>query len=107
MEVFSLKDILDETIQRILAVVKPKKVILLGSAVRREMGTNSDIDLLVVVPSGMHRRKTAQKIYRNLIGVGFAVDIVVVTKEDIERFKDRNGMVIQPALEEGRVLYAA
>ncbi len=43
----------------------------------------------------------------NMIGVGgYAADIVV-TEDDIERYKDRNGMVIQPALEEGRVLYAA
>jgi predicted nucleotidyltransferase len=107
MTVFSLEDILDETIKRILAVVKPKKVILFGSAVSGKMGANSDIDLLVVVPTGLHRRKTAQKIYRNMIGVGFAADIIVVTEDDVEQFKDHIGMVIRPALEEGRVLYAA
>ena len=102
-----LENILNEIIKRILDVVQPKNIILFGSAVRGEMGANSDIDLLVVVPSGLHRRKTAQKIYRNLIGVGFAVDIVVVLEDDIERFKDRNGMVIQLALKEGKVVYAA
>lgn len=105
MGTFSLEDILDKIIQRILAVVKPRKVILFGSAVKGEMGANSDIDLLVVVPSGMHRRKTAQKIYRNMIGVGFAADIIVVTEDDVEQFKDHIGMVIRPALEEGKVLY--
>ncbi len=107
MNAFNLENTLNEIIKRIFDVVQPKKIILFGSAVRGEMGANSDIDLLVVVPSGLHRRKTAQKIYRNLIGVGFAVDIVVVLEDDIERFKDRNGMVIQPALKEGKVLYAA
>ncbi len=107
MNGFKLENILNEIIKRILDVVHPKNIILFGSAVRGEMGADSDIDLLVVVPSGLHRRKTAQKIYRNLIGVGFAVDIVVVLEDDIERFKDRNGMVIQPALKEGKVLYAA
>ena len=102
-----LENILHEIIKRILDVVQPKNIILFGSAVRGEMGANSDIDLLVVVPSGLHRRKTAQKIYRNLIGLGFAVDIIVVTEDDIEQFKDHNGMVIQPALEEGKVLYVA
>ena len=102
-----LENILNEIIKRILDVVQPKNIILFGSAVRGEMGANSDIDLLVVVPSGLHRRKTAQKIYRNLIGLGFAVDIIVVTEDDIEQFKDHNGMVIQPALEEGKVLYVA
>ena len=104
---FPDKHILDEAMQRIRAVVEPKKVILFGSAARGEMGANSDLDLLVVVPSGLHRRQTAQNIYRNLIGLGFAADIVVVTEDDVLRYKDHQGMVIKPALEEGKVLYAA
>ena len=58
----------------------------------------------VIMPSGAHRRNTARSIYRNLIGVGF--DVVVVTEQDIERYKDNIGMVSKPALEQGRVLYA-
>ena len=107
MDKNTLDKILQETLQRILEVVKPKKVILFGSAARGSMGVNSDIDLLVVVPAGVHRRQTAQKIYRNMIGVGFAADIIVVTEDDVERYKDRPGLVIMPAMEEGRVLYAA
>ena len=107
MEKILLEKILNETIKRILTVVKPKKVILFGSAARGKIHANSDIDLLVVIQSGMHRRKTAQKIYRNLIGVGFAADIVVVTEDDIEQFKNTQEMIIQLALEEGKVLYAA
>lgn len=104
---FPDKHILDEAMNRIRAIVEPKQVILFGSAARGEMGANSDLDLLVVVPSGLHRRQTAQKIYRNLIGLGFAVDIVVVTEDDIALYKDHLGMIIKPALEEGKVLYAA
>lgn len=103
----SIDAILDETLKRILGVVIPKQIILFGSAARGEMRENSDIDLLVVVPSGYHRRQTAQKIYRNMIGVGFAADIVVVTEDDVAQFRDRQGMVIMPALSEGRILYAA
>jgi uncharacterized protein len=107
MERQFLEDILNETIRRILAVVPAKQVILFGSAARGEMHADSDIDLLVVVPSGLHRRKTAQNIYRNLIGLGFAADVIVVTEDDVRQFKDDPGMVIGPAVDEGRVLYAA
>jgi predicted nucleotidyltransferase len=103
----TLDAIITETVKRILSVVQPRKVLLFGSASRGEMHRDSDIDILVVVPSGTHRRKTAQKIYRNLIGVGFAADIIVVTEDDIERYKDNESMIIQPALKEGKVLYAA
>jgi len=100
-------EILAEAVRRIVEAVQPKKIILFGSAVRGEMGPNSDMDLLVVIPSGGHRRKAAQKIYRHLIGMGFATDIVVVTEGDMEEFRNHIGMVIRPALEEGRELYAS
>ena len=100
------ENILNEVVRRIVETAHPLKIILFGSAERGEMGPNSDLDILVVVRSGVHRRNTARSIYRNLVGVGFAVDIVVVTEEDIERYKDNIGMVIKPALEQGRSLYA-
>ncbi len=98
--------ILNEIKRRIVETAHPLKIILFGSAARGEVGPNSDLDILVVIPSGIHRRVTARSIYRNLIGVGFAVDIVVVNEEDIERYKDNIGMVIKPALDQGRVIYA-
>lgn len=103
----SVEATLDSAVRRIISAVHPLKIVLFGSATRGELSPHSDLDLLVVVPPGIHRRKTAQKIYRHLIGVDFPVDIVVVTEEDIEQFKDHGGMVIRPALAEGKVLYAA
>lgn len=97
---------LQEAIRRIVAVAQPEKIILFGSAAREDSSADSDLDLLVV-KSGVHRRHLAQAIYRNLIGVGRAVDIVVVTPEDIERYGNSPALVIASALREGRVVYAA
>jgi len=96
---------LREIIRRIVEVAQPEKIILFGSAARGEMGPNSDVDLLVV-KSGAHRRNLAGKIYMKLIGIGQAVDVVVVTPEDIERYGNCPALVIEPALREGRVIYA-
>jgi len=106
MDTALMDDILAETVRRIVESVHPKQIILFGSAIRGDMGPNSDFDLLIIIPSGGHRRRTAQTIYRKLIGVGFAIDIIVVTEDDIEKFGETMGMVIQPALKEGKVLYA-
>jgi len=95
---------LTEVIRRVLEVAQPEKIILFGSAVRGKMGPNSDLDLLVV-KSDVHRRRLAQAIYRHLIGVGFPVDIVVVTPEDIDRYGNAIGLVLEIALREGRVVY--
>ncbi len=100
------QDILNEIIGRIVEVAQPEKIILFGSAARGEIKPDSDIDLLVV-KSGVHRRRLAQAIYMNLIGVGHPVDVVVVTPEDVERFKDSFALVIEPAIREGKIVYAS
>jgi predicted nucleotidyltransferase len=97
--------VLDEIVRRIVEVAEPEKIILFGSADRGELGPASDIDLLVVKPD-VHRRRLSQAIYATLLGVGQAVDVVVVTPEDIERYKNSPAVVIEPALREGKVLYA-
>lgn len=97
---------LNEIIRRIVEVAKPDKIILFGSAARGEMGTNSDVDLLVVKRGVYHRGRLTEEIYMNLFGVGQAVDVIVVTPEDIERYKDSFAVVIYPALREGKVIYA-
>ena len=79
------QEALDEVIRRIVQVSKPEKVILFGSAVRGEAGPHSDFDLLVI-KSGANRLDEMGRIYRALYGVGVAVDVIVATPEDVERY---------------------
>lgn len=99
------KELLNEVTRRIVASVKPRRVVLFGSAARGRMDRNSDLDMLVVMDGRAHRRQTAQKIYRNLRGAGIAVDIVVATENDLKKYGERAGMILKSALSEGRVLY--
>jgi uncharacterized protein len=101
------KKLLDEVTRRIVASVKPQRVLLFGSAARGRITRNSDFDVLVIMREPVHRRQTAQKIYRNLHGTGIAVDIVVATEEDLEKYGRRAGTILKSALQEGRVLYEA
>lgn len=103
----SIEPILQEMVRRIVRVARPEKIILFGSAARGDMGPDSDVDLLVVVPGPARRRSLAGELYMALGDVGVAKDIVVVTAEDVERYKDDPGLIVQPALEEGRTLYEA
>lgn len=95
---------LDDIIRRVVEVVEPERVILFGSVVRGEVNRHSDVDLLVVKDAPDLRRLTA-KVYRRLYGVGAAVDIVMVTPQDVERYKDSHALIIKPALREGTVMY--
>jgi len=99
--------LIDELVKRMVEAVRPLRIILFGSAARGEMGPDSDIDLLVVMPEGIHRRRTAQIIYRNLRGLGFAKDVVVVTESDIEKYGENPSLIIYPALKQGKELYHA
>ena len=97
---------LDEIVRRIVEVARPERIILFGSAARGEMDRHSDVDLLVV-KGRVHRRDTAALIFEKLRGVGAAVDVVVVTPEDVERYGNSHALVFKPALREGRVVYEA
>jgi len=98
---------LDELVRRIVEAVQPIRIILFGSAARGEMGANSDIDVLVVMPEGTPRRKTSQYLHTRLFGIPFAVDILVATPSLLEKHRDNIGLVYRQALQEGRELYAA
>ena len=95
---------LDDIVSRIVEVAQPEKIILFGSAARGEMGPHSDLDLLII-KSGAHRGELSDRIVRALYGVNAAVDLVVATPEDIERYKDSHALVYKPAIREGLVLY--
>jgi predicted nucleotidyltransferase len=100
-------EFLGQVVKRIVEAVHPLRVILFGSAARGDGGLHSDLDFLIVMPDGIHRRQTARCIFRRLSGMGFAKDVVVVTEEDVRRFKDNPSLIVMPALQEGKELYRA
>jgi predicted nucleotidyltransferase len=99
--------LIDELVQRIVNAVHPLRIILFGSAARGEMGPNSDLDVLVVMPDGTHWRNTSRLIYERLYGLGFAKDIVVATVSDLEKYGNNPSLIYWPALREGKELYHA
>ena len=98
---------ISELSRRITQAVGPRQIILFGSAARGDYGPHSDLDVLVVMPDGVHRGKTSEVIYRNLWGFDVATDVIVVTESDVAKHRDDPFFVIRQALEEGRELYRA
>jgi predicted nucleotidyltransferase len=93
---------LEAVLERIVAVAKPDRVILFGSAARGTAGPHSDLDFLVIKHGVTSRRRLAQTIYRALVGIRASIDVVVVTPEDVESLKDGVGTIVGPAMREGR-----
>ena len=100
-------EIILQMTQRIVERFHPLRIILFGSAARGEMGPDSDVDVMVVVPEGTPQRRTAMELYPLLIGVGIAVDLLVTTPAYLQEYGGGFGSVHHEALREGRDLYAA
>jgi predicted nucleotidyltransferase len=99
--------LLDELVRRIVASVNPRRILLFGSAARGQMGPHSDLDVLIVMPDGVHRLETAQKLYRDLYDFDVAKDLVVITEGDLQEDRGNPSLVAYPAVREGRELYRA
>jgi predicted nucleotidyltransferase len=95
-----------ELVRRIVEEVHPLQIILFGSAAKSEIGPNSDLDVLVVMPEGSHRRRTAQLLYEKIVGLGIPFDIVVATPGDLKKHRNNVGLIYRTILEEGREIYA-
>lgn len=95
---------LNNIIERIVDVAQPEKIILFGSAASGKMTGNSDVDLLII-KDGADSLQLMSRIYGRLHGVGAAVDAIVVSTDDVERYKDSHALVIKPALQHGTVVY--
>ncbi len=99
--------IIDELVQHIVESVRPQRIILFGSAARGQMGPDSDIDVMVVVPDGTHCLNTTQYLYKQLFGFGYPVDILVTTPAVLEQHRHNKGLIYRNVLAEGREVYAA
>lgn len=99
--------ILDDIVHRIVRCASPEKIILFGSGARGEMGSDSDIDLLVIKNGEFDAGALTEEIYMQLIGVGHAVDVVVVSATDAKRYRDSPYFIVYPALQQGREVYHA
>ena len=99
--------LLDEIVRRVLAVARPDRIILCGSAASGQMTKDSDIDLLVVEPAPSNTRERSVEIRDAVGNIGYPVDVIVMRTERFERTKRVIGGIAYPANRYGRVIYAA
>lgn len=98
-------DYLPEITNRILKVSDPEMIILFGSYARGDFGTDSDLNLLVVLKGVESPRKESTRLRRSLRGMLVPVDILVATPEQIERHRNNVGLIYRSVLREGKVIY--
>jgi uncharacterized protein len=99
--------VIEEAGRRLLEAAPPRtRVILFGSYARGDAGSRSDLDFLVIEPSVDDVVKESARLRRALTTLDVFVDVVVVSEEEAEGWRDVYGSVIHAALSEGRPLAA-
>jgi len=95
---------LTEALPKMLASVKPSRVVIFGSRARGEAGEGSDIDVIVVADSFrdipfLKRMPFLLKLVR----FEKHIDFLCYTEEEFEQVKETSS-IVKSALEEGAVV---
>ncbi len=93
--------------QLLVEAARPKCIILFGSHARGEASEDSDVDILVVEEKPADRLSEMIRLNRLLRTVGVPVDLLVVSAEKFDYWRDTPGNVYFEAASEGTVLYEA
>ena len=96
---------IQEAVDRIATLFHPDKIILFGSLAHGQGSPDSDADLLVIMPVSGSKRQQAVRIDLALEGIGIPIDLIVVTPEEVEEYRESVGTIISEAVREGEVVY--
>ncbi len=89
------------------AAPKGSEVILFGSYARGDARPDSDVDFLVIEPSVNGQRAEMVRLRQILRPLRIPVDVLVVSREGFEAWKDKLNNVVYKAAREGRSYAAA
>lgn len=100
--------ILAEIVDRLVAILNPRRIYLFGSQARGDAGPNSDYDLLLLVDDTSEPAyRLSQRGYRALRGILAAVDVVVWDRETFDARLHLKASFPATVVREGRLLHAA
>lgn len=93
-----------KSLAEILAVCKPCKVILFGSAAVFEMTEASDLDYVIVVENRVEVKPTQQLLNRVAAKIDWPMDCLVIDEDQFKQ-KSGEGGVYFVAKTEGKIVY--
>jgi predicted nucleotidyltransferase len=98
--------LLEEAVERLKTEFQPERIWLFGSHAWGTPTEDSDVDLMVIVPSSNERPiRRMQRAQRCLRGIGFAKDVLVNTRPEFDRYRHLKAFLSHKILERGRKLY--
>jgi predicted nucleotidyltransferase len=96
---------LTEMVSRLVREFEPEKIILFGSHAWGKPHTDSDGDLLIIVNSAnISPTRRAARAYRCLRGLKIPTEIIVSTRQEVERYRSVPSSSTRQILERGKVV---
>lgn len=100
------QNLLETATRRLVAKFQPEQIWLYGSHAWGEPRDDSDVDLLVVVPQSDETPiRRSQRAHRCLRGLRMPKDVLVETRQEVDRMKARTTSIENLILTRGRRLY--
>jgi predicted nucleotidyltransferase len=95
---------IQEFVDKIVEEFAPQRVILFGSHARGDATPDSDVDLLVVMPTKKEAIEQAVEV-RQRIRRSFPLDLIVKTPEDVAWRLSLQDCFLTTIMTEGKTLY--
>lgn len=99
------QEVVNQMVETIASRFHPDKIILFGSYANGTSTRDSDVDLLVVMRVEGSKRQKASEIDLALSDRTLPLDVIVVTPDEVEKYRNTIGAILYPALKEGKVVY--
>ncbi len=95
-----------EVVRRLVDEFHPESIYLFGSHAWGKPNTESDLDLLVIIAKSSERPvQRAVRAQRSLRGVKAAVDVLVKTRKEFEKYSSVKASLEAQITREGKLLY--
>jgi predicted nucleotidyltransferase len=99
------EELIQEIKERIVSAVHPDKIIVFGSYAYGTPTKDSDLDLLVIMPSDEPMHKRVLPIRKLLRDFRVPKDIIVYTPQEVHDWKDVSNAFITSIMRKGKVIY--
>ena len=96
---------LERTITQVVTKLAPEQIILFGSAARKEMTPDSDVDLLVILERLNGEPETQQERWYSEDGNGYEADLILMDRATAEAGRASITRIQGIALDEGQTVY--
>lgn len=99
----------DELVSAVQALTRAapqvEQIVLFGSRARGDADADSDYDFLVIEPTVVNRAAEMVRLRRALRPLRLAADVLVYSREEVNRWGQQPGTALYWALKEGRIVH--